>query len=154
MRFRGPSLTVFASFILMSGAVTAAPQTKAEQAIAYRQSVYEVIAWNFGPMKGAVQGKIPYDKDAFALQATRLAMLTPMLPEGFPAGSFVAGKTDAKPLIWEKRAEFDELMKKLAQKSAALAEIAKSGDLDKIKPAFGEVGQVCKSCHEKFKKED
>jgi cytochrome c556 len=154
MRFRGPALTVFSSLILMSVAATAAADTKAEQAITYRKSVYEVMAWNFGPMRGAVQGKIPYDKDAFALQAARLAMLTPMLPEGFPAGSFVAGKTDAKPLIWEQRAEFDELMKKLALKSAALADIAKSGDLNKIKPAFGEVGQVCKSCHEKFKKED
>ena len=102
-------------------------------------------------MGEAVDGKIPYDKDAFATHAARVAALTPMLPEGFPEGSALAGKSAAKPEIWKNRAEFDELMKKLAAKSAALAEVAKGGDLAKIKPAFTDLTQVCKSCHDKFR---
>ncbi|HUO81030.1 MAG TPA: cytochrome c [Steroidobacteraceae bacterium] len=136
-----------------AGAHPPAP-SPAEQAIDYRHSVYHVIAWNVHKLSDAVDGKVPFDKDAFALQAARVAMLAPLLPEGFPDGSYVAGKTDAKPDIWQKRAEFDELMKKLAAKSAALAEVAKSGDLAKSKPAFNELTQVCKSCHDKFKKKD
>jgi cytochrome c556 len=126
----------------------------AEQAIRYRHSVYQVILWNVRPMGDALDGKIPYDKDAFAIQAARVAALTPMLPEGFPERSYIAGKTAAKPEIWKNRAEFDELMTKLATKSAALAEVAKSGDLAKAKPAFNELTQACKSCHDKFKAED
>jgi len=140
--------------LLLSSPVLAAPPSDAERAIEYRMAVMQVTGWNFGPMKGAVTGKVPYDKDAFALHAQRVATMAPMLPEGFPTGSYIAGKTDAKPLIWEKRAEFDELLKKFATESANLAEVAKSGDLAKIKPAFAELGKVCKSCHEKFKKED
>jgi cytochrome c556 len=77
-----------------------------------------------------------------------------MLPEGFPAGSYVKDKTAAKPAIWENRAEFDALLTKLANKSAALAEVAKGGDLAAIKPAFSELTQVCKSCHDKFREKD
>lgn len=148
-----PALVLLGAALLSAPAL-AAPPSEAEQAIEYRMAVYQVIGWNFGPLKGAVTGKIPYDKDAFALHAQRIAMMAPMLPEGFPKGSYVAGKTEAKPLIWEKRAEFDELLKKLATESANLADIAKTGDLAKIKPAFAELGKVCKTCHEKFRKED
>ena len=125
----------------------------AERAIEYRKAVYHVIAWNFGGMAAVIKGKAPYDKDAFALAASRVATLAPMLPEGFPAGSLLAGKTDAKPEIWTDPAEFDRFMKNLATRSAALADVAKSGDLARIKPAFGELAQACKDCHEKFRKD-
>ncbi|HUO96946.1 MAG TPA: cytochrome c [Steroidobacteraceae bacterium] len=139
---------------LAAASAPAAPPSKAETAIHYRHSVYHVIEWNVLPMGDAVSGKIPYDKEAFAMRAARVALLTPMLPEGFPEGSYIAGKTDAKPDIWKNRPEFDELMKKLAAKSAALADVAKGGDLATIKPAFNDLMKVCKSCHEKFKKKD
>lgn len=131
------------------------PPSKAEQSAKYRQSVYQVIVWNFGPMAGAVQGKMPYDKDAFAKQAARVATLTPMLAEGFAVESPTAPERPkgAKASIWTSKAEFDKLMQDLVTKSAALAEVAKSGDLAKIKPAFGEVGQSCKACHDKFRAE-
>jgi cytochrome c556 len=128
-------------------------QTPAERAIEYRQSVYHLIAWNFAPLSAALQGKAPYDKDAFALAASRIAALAPMLPEGFPAGSYVAGKTDAKPELWQDPAEFARLMKDLATRSAALAEIARSGDLDQIRPAFEDLAKACKACHKKFRAE-
>lgn len=147
--------TLAASALLLAGSgALAAPPTKAEQAIDYRMAVYTVIAWNVGQMAAAVQGKVPYDKDAFAMRATRVAALAPMLPEGFPPGSYVKGKTEAKAAIWEHRAEFDALLTKLANKSAALAEVAKGGDLGAIKPAFSDLTQVCKSCHDKFKEKD
>ena len=142
------------ALIALAATVTAsaAQQSPAERAIHYRHSVYHVIEWNVALMGQAIDGKIPYDKDAFATQAARVAVLAPMLPEGFPAGSYVAGKTDAKPEIWQNRAEFDELLKKLAVKSAALADIAKGGELAAAKPAFSELTKVCKSCHDKFKR--
>ena len=145
-------ITVLA--LLLTAAASGEPPSKAEKAIEYRHSVYHVIAWNFVPMAAAATGKIPYDKDAFLTQATRVALLAPMLPEGFPAGSYVAGKTEAKPAIWKERADFDELMHALATKSAALAEVAKSGDIERIKPAFNELAQACKNCHKKFREEE
>jgi cytochrome c556 len=154
MSFIRPGLLVPAVLLAAAAAAHTASPSKAEQAIDYRHSVYHVIKWNVLRLGDAVDGKVPYDRDAFALQAARVAMLAPMLPEGFPEGSYVKGKTAAKPEIWTNRAEFDELMKKLAAKSAALADIAKTGDLGKAKPAFSELTQVCKACHDKFKAKD
>jgi cytochrome c556 len=149
-----PGLVAPVALLLATVTASAAPQSAAERAIHYRHSVYHVIEWNVALMGNAIEGKTPYDKDAFATQAARVAVLAPMLPEGFPDGSYVKGKTDAKPEIWTNRAEFDELMKRLANKSAALADAATGGDLDKAKPAFNELMRVCKSCHEKFKNKD
>jgi cytochrome c556 len=149
-------LTLLACALVAAGTLGASglavAQPKPEQLIEYRQSVYQVLVWNFGPMGAAVQGKIPFDKDAFAKQAARVATMAPMAAEGFARES-LAANSDAKPEIWKNKAEFDKLMQNLVTKTAALAEVSKSGDLAKIRPAFGEAAQACKACHDKFKKD-
>lgn len=141
---------------LVGFAATAVAQqpSRAEQSIKYRTGLYQAVYWNFGPMGAAVQGKAPYDKDAFAKQAARVAMLSPMLAEGFAVESPNDSKPKgAKASIWTNKAEFDKLMQDFVTKSATLADVAKGGDLAKIKPAFGDVGQACKACHDKFRAE-
>ncbi|HSD74559.1 MAG TPA: cytochrome c [Steroidobacteraceae bacterium] len=128
-----------------------APPSKEEQAIKYRQSVYKVILWNFGPMAGMAQGKIPYDAKAFAHHAERVATMAPMLLEGYPEGSDRGAKTRARPEIWQNKAEFTELMHNMEEKTAALAVVAKDGDFEKSKAAFGEAASACKACHEKYR---
>lgn len=145
------ALLAAGSFAFAATAVAQQAQ-KPEQLVKYRQAVYSLVGWNFGPMAAAVQGKIPYDKDAFARQAARAAVLAPMAADGFVAQS-VASNSKAKPEIWTDKAEFDRLMQNFVQKTAALNEAAKSGDLATIRPAFQEAGQSCKACHDKFKKD-
>ena len=148
--------------ILMAAALLAAltaavaqekPPSKAEQAIKYRQSVYKVILWNFGPVAAMAQGKIPYDAAEFARRAERVATMAPMLLEGYPEGtaSEPGIKTRARPEIWENKAEFEKLMHDMENKTAALATVAKEGDFDKSKAAFGDAAGACKACHEKFR---
>jgi cytochrome c556 len=138
----------------LAGHAAAAPPSKAEQAIEYRHAVYHVIAWNVAPMGAAVKGKIPYDAAVFARHAARVALLTPMLLEGFPPDSYVAGKTHAKQAVFTNRAEFEELLKTLETRSVTLADVAKSGDLTKIKPAFADLVKTCDDCHKKFREKD
>lgn len=129
------------------------PPSKAEQAIKYRQSVYKVILWNFGPVAGMAQGKIPYDAADFARRAERVATMAPMLLEGYPEGSATASgvKTRARPEIWENMSDFTKLMHDMESKTAALATVAKEGDFEKSKAAFGEAASACKACHEKYR---
>ncbi len=149
MPLHRPGLILLAA--LASASAAADPPSKGEEAIEYRHSVYHVIRWNVRKMDAVIEGKVAYDKDAFATEASRVAVLATMLPEGFPEGSYIEGKTHAKPEIWTHRAEFDELMTRLAQKSAALADVAQGGDLAKVTPAFNELAKACKYCHDKFK---
>ena len=127
------------------------PQTKEEQAIKYRQSVYKVILWNFGPMAGMAQGKVPYDATDFAKRAQRVATMAPMLLEGYPPGSGTGAPTRAKPEIWDNFDEFSKLMHAMVDKAAALADVAKEGNLEKSRAAVGELGDACKACHDKYR---
>jgi cytochrome c556 len=129
------------------------PPTKAEQALKYRKAVYQVMAWNFGPLAAMAQGKIPYDAKEFATRAERVAALTPMLGEAYPLESKGVANTKLKPEAWENRADFDAKLKDLIDRSAALATAARTEDFAKSKAAFFETGNACKACHDKYRAE-
>jgi cytochrome c556 len=158
MQWRSPPARILALASALLVAFTAAlaqekAPSKAEQAIKYRQSVYKVILWNFGPVAAMAQGKIPYDGGEFTRRAERVATMAPMLLEGYPEGSASEPgiKTRARPEIWENKTEFTRLMHDMEEKTAALASVAKEGDFDKAKAAFGDAAAACKACHEKFR---
>lgn len=140
-----------AASILMGSQLASA--TEVEDAIEYRQGVFKTIKWNFGPMAGMVKGKIDFDAAEFSRRADLVAVLAKMPGEGFIDGSDM-GDTDAKPEIWQNKDKFDEGMNALAKNAATLADAAKSGDMNVIKPAFGELGKTCKGCHDNFRVEE
>ena len=130
------------------------PKTKGEQEILYRHSVYQVLVWNFARIGAAVQGKIPYDRVAFAKQAERVAAIAPFLDEAYPPESYVAGKTAARPEIWQHWDDFQDRLHKLATATAAFAEVARAGDFDQIKQKFPDLAHNCKSCHDQYRAEE
>jgi cytochrome c556 len=153
LRIRPSAGIAVACALALSLTAQAAPPTKAEQTLKYRKSLYQVLAWNFGPMSAMAQGKVPYDAKEFAMRAERVATIAPMLSESFsPESKGVAG-SELKPEMWDSRSDFDAKMKDLVDKSAALATAAKTGDFARSKAAFFEVGNTCKNCHDKYKKE-
>ena len=151
---RSFAIVLITSTCLFAGSVQAqgAP-SKGEQALKFRKSAYQVMAWNFGPLGAMAQGKVPYDAAEFAKRAERVAQVAPMLSEGFPAETRDLPNSKLKPGMWTNRADFDAKMKNLVDKSAALATAAKTGDFAKSKAAFFETGNTCKNCHDKYKKD-
>jgi cytochrome c556 len=152
--FRWPAVALLTTTCLFAGAVQAegAP-SKGEQALKYRKSLYQVMAWNFGPIGAMAQGKAPYDAAEFAKRATRVALIAPMLVEGFPAESKDLPNSELKPAMWANRADFDAKMQDLVDRSARLATVAKTGDFAQSKAAFFDTANACKACHEKYKNE-
>ena len=146
---------LFASALLVTLAVTGAhaqgQPSRGEQALKYRKSVYQAIAWNFGPMSQMAQGKIPYDGREFEMRAGRVAALTPMLSESYMDESRTVTGSKAKPDLWTNRADFDAKMKDLVDRSATLATVAKTGDAAASKQAFLDTAGACKACHDKYK---
>ena len=142
------ALAAIAIFLISNGTIA---QVKPEDVIKYRQSVYKVMLWNFGPMGAMVKGDKPYDKDTFAHHALILSQMSPLVMEGFVAGSDEGAETKAKPDIWEKSAEFKEKMDNMVGETKRLAAIASSGSFDEIKKQFGATGRACKACHDEFK---
>ena len=127
------------------------PPSKGEQALKYRKSVYQTIAWNFGPLAAMVQGKVPFDTKDFAVRADRVAFLVPLLQEAYgPETRDVAG-SKLKPLMWDQRADFDHRLDVAIQRSQELAKTARTGDVAKSKAAFVATADACKACHEQYR---
>jgi len=70
----------------------------------------------------------------------------------FPKGS-TAGKTKAKPEIWEKSDAFSKNAKNLAKAASELADAAKAGDEAAVTAKVKALGDVCTSCHKAFRAE-
>ena len=135
---------------LLAAVSTTAIAAKPEDAINYRQGVFSAVKWHFGTMGEVVKGKQDYDAEDFARRADIVAQLSKLPLEGFVAGSY-EGDTDALPAIEENRDKFEGGMNKFIETADALAAAAKTGDMDQIRPALGEVGKTCKGCHDNFK---
>jgi cytochrome c556 len=140
------------SFVLASSVNAADPQkSPGERAVDYRQSIYTVMAGNFGPLNPMSEGKVPFNAVEFTKHAERFAYIAHMLDDAFPANSNGVANTKAKPEIWTNPMEFQRLLQDLWDKSAAVAVAAKTGDMVKIKAAVQDAGTSCKNCHDKFR---
>ncbi len=136
------------SILLVSGALlsplwmssASAQFAKPEDAIKYRQSAFVVMASQFGRMQSTVKGQVPYD--AAATLST--------LPWG-AFGPGTQGKSNAKPEVWSDAAGFKAAQTKFEGAVVKLSAAADSGDLDKLRAAFGDVGASCKACHDAYR---
>jgi len=127
-----------------------ASKDQLKDAMEYRQSTFKMVGQHFGAMAAMVKGKVDYDADTFAKNAEAVAMLSQLSVNGFTTEG-THKKSRAKKDIWENKADFAEKVKEFQTASATLAEVSKSGDLDKAKAAFGDVGKTCKGCHTDYR---
>jgi len=128
---------------------------KPEQVIKWRQSVYQVLAWNNGRIKNNVEGT--YNKDEVIRAANAIAAIANSgLGALYPAGT-ETGKgwreTTVKPELFTETAKAGEAAKKFITESNELAKVAATGDKAAVQKAFGETGETCKACHDKYRME-
>lgn len=129
---------------------------KPEQIIKWRQSVYQVLAWNNGRIKASVEGS--YNKDEVIRAANAIAAIANSgLGALYPAGT-ETGKgwreTTVKPELFTDTAKAGEAARKFVTESNELAKVAATGDAAAVKVAFGKLGASCKGCHDDFRKKD
>lgn len=136
---------------LSGSAAAQAPPTRGEQLLKYRKAVYQVIAWNIGPLSAMAQDKQPFDAATFSDRAERLSQLTPMLAESYAPESRHAEGSKLKPEMWSNRADFDAKLRTLVERSTNLAQVAEGGDAAASKKAFFDTAQACKACHDKYR---
>lgn len=140
-----------AAVILALSTAAAFAASKEEEAIKYRKAVMTTIAWNFGPIGAMVKGERPFDKNLAMRNADRLEALGKMPLEGFVPGTESGGDTKVKAEAFLEMDKFRTAMEKMQSETTKLAVAARSGNLDQIKPAFGDVAKACKSCHDNYR---
>ncbi len=149
-----PLLAVLA--LTAASAAFAQQAPKPEQVIKWRQSVYQVLAWNNGRIKASVEGT--YNKDEVIRAANAIAAIANSgLGALYPAGT-ETGKgwreTTVKPELFTDTAKAGEAARKFVTESNELAKVAATGDAAAVKVAFGKLGATCKGCHDDFRKKD
>jgi cytochrome c556 len=147
MQFRVCSAGILALALSTSAA---AQFRKPDDAIKYRQSVMTTMGFHMYQRVGAMaNGRIPFDAQAAAENAELVARLAKLPWIAFVPGTD-QGKTDAKPAIWTENVKFKELGEKMQAETAKLAAVAKTGDLEALKPAYRAAANACKACHDAF----
>ena len=146
------SLRVVAMALLAGAfALTWAQDIKPDRAIKFRQGILQAQGWNAGAMSAMIKGEKPYNKEEFLMRAIYLDELVHMAWEGFIPGSDEGAPTKAKPEIWKEPAKFKQYQLDLQAATPKLVAAARTGDMNQIKPAFNDVGEACKNCHDDFR---
>jgi len=123
---------------------------KPEDAVKYRQSAFTLMGNHMGRVGAMVNGRVPFDAKA-AQDSTRVLALISTLPGQAFAANTESVQSKALPAIWKEQDKFKAGYDKMVAEVAKLDAAAKTGNLDAIKTAFGEVGGTCKSCHDNFR---
>jgi len=143
------------SALLAAGLTTLAlpglAATTPADAIKYRKAVMSAMAAHFGALSLINFGRVDLPQYAKP-HASALADMAAQGKSLFPAGSD-AGDTEALPLIWQEQAEFDKLTAGLEKSAGELRDAISAGDKAATAKAFKAVGESCKGCHDRYRKE-
>jgi cytochrome c556 len=150
-----PRLLCLASLAcVVAGSAVAQQAPKPEALIKWRQSAFQVIAWNSGRIKSSLDSG--YNKDQVLRSANVIAAIANSgLGSLFAAGT-ESGKgwhdTTAKAEAFSEPARFAALGSELARESTELVHVvSRGGDAAAVKDQFGKLQKTCKSCHDDFR---
>jgi len=151
-----PLVAALAVVVSASALAQQAPAPKPETLIKWRQSVYQVLAWNSGRIKANVEGT--YNKDEVIRAANSTAALANSGLGALFAPGTEQGKgwhdTTVKPELFTDGKHVGELAGNFAKEANELAKVAATGDQAAVKSQFGKLSGTCKACHDDFKKKD
>jgi len=122
---------------------------KPADAIKYRQSALALMGSHFGRMQPVIKGQAPYDAEQIKANVQILNTLAALPWAAFGPGTEGG---DARPEVWSDAAGFQQKRERFAENMTKLTAAADSGDLDKLRAAFGDVGASCKACHDSYRK--
>lgn len=150
-------LFAVSALLAVAGTVSAQQldQERAERAVETRQSLLQVMVWNYGPMGAMARGRIEFDTQRVRTNAERLLALSEMMSDAFAADTRGNDlETEALDVIWEDTDEFAARIQANIDATSALVEAAASGDEGAMTQAIGKVGSTCGSCHDDFRVDD
>ena len=121
---------------------------KPEDAIKYRQSALTLIGSHFGRMGPVVKGQSDYNAEQIKANVATLKTLSTLPWAGFGPGTEGGG---ARSEVWSDAAGFKQAQEKFLTSVDNLSAAADSGDLGKVRAAFGDTAASCKACHDSYR---
>ncbi|HEV8312565.1 MAG TPA: cytochrome c [Burkholderiaceae bacterium] len=146
------------SMTAASAAVLAQQAPKPEQLIKWRQSAFQVVAWNNARIKASLDGT--YNKEEVVKAANTIAAIA----NGGLGNLFAPGSdhgkgwhdTSAKPELFQEAngKHAGELVSNFGKEANELARVASAADAAGVKDQFAKLNKTCKACHDDFKAKD
>ena len=126
-------------------AFLAAPALAAEGDLEYREHVMEAIGGHMQASVDILRQKVPHQAH-LTMHVNAIAELSQITDLLFPEGSEGG---DALPAIWQNPSDFASKVSGFKDAAAGLKAAVDSGD--GVGPAFQNLGQACKSCHDDYR---
>lgn len=143
----------FALALLSVGAASAQQQPRPEQLIKWRQSAFQVVAWNASRIKANLDAG--YDRQQVLKSATAIAAIANAGLGALFAPGTETGKgwhdTAARPELFAAGSRVGELNAAFAREAGELARIVPTADEAAVKEQFGKLQKTCKSCHDDYR---
>ena len=150
-------LSIVASLALLAaaGAIAAPLSKKAALKIMHeRHEGMEAVGTTNKILRRELEADTP-NLRAVRSAATSMAGLAAKSSKWFPKGSGPdAGKTGAKPEIWQNPGDFAAKQRDFQAAARALDRVASSGNVAAIKASHAALGKTCKGCHDVYREED
>jgi cytochrome c556 len=131
-------------------AITGASAQDDAAFLQHRQQVMESLGGHLGAIGAIMKNKLPY-QGTIAAHAQAIQMTSTVIQDAFEK-EITAGRTDAKPDIWQDWEKFVMAAKTMGEESGQLAKVARSGDMAAIGAQVKALGQACGECHKPFRK--
>ena len=147
-------VAVTAAAVTLFAAAGAGHADNLEDAVKARQSYYQVVKFNAGPLFAMMKGSMDYDAETAQTHANNLKTLTElkngaMWPKG-SSKSDLPGKTRALAASWEADSKIGEKGAAFRKAVAELAEAAGQGTDAMVEKARA-LGAACSACHKDYR---
>ncbi len=130
-------------------AAQTAPKVGSGDVVADRQRLMKLNAASWQDIQAKLKaGNI----EAISVNAETIALNAMHIPALFPQGA-LSDKSNAKPEIWQKRAEFEGNAKNLQTMAEKLRDAARAKDATAVEAIAKDLPrQTCGACHTAFRK--
>ncbi|WP_414470920.1 c-type cytochrome [Microvirga sp. M2] len=140
-------MVLAAAGLLMAAGFGASAQQ--DEPIRQRQDLMKNNQEQIRLLVGMSRGQVPFDAARAQAALRQVEQNARRIHALFPPDSR-QGKTDALPVIWERKADFDARAAKLEQDAGAVQ--AGITDQASLQPALQRIGQTCGGCHETYRR--
>jgi cytochrome c556 len=126
-----------------------------KEQILTRQAGYSFMSWNMGKIKSNLEGNFSQPQVQAAAEAIAGIANSGMGALYGPGTDQDIDdvKTRVKPELFTNQEEVGKVARNFIEAADNLAEVAAFGDEAEVKKAFGQLGESCKACHDKFRKD-
>lgn len=155
MKNKTLSLILAGTLLAAAGTGFAQVVGKTEDQIRWRQSAYHTMAWSMARIKANIDGSFNKDQvveAANVIQAIANSKMGALYQPGSEHGKGWK-ETRLKPEFFGSK-ELPQIAQNFGMAANEMAKVAAGGDAAAVKAQFGKLGEACKGCHEKFRKED